>query len=533
MASQNPDDLLLLIRCPSCGQRFKVGEDLRDRTVECGGCENRFRIDDEVIVRGRKVYPGERKDQELNRFQRVPLPGGEKMIGVQPMHYSNQPDPAVLEPVSPQRIMAGAAGVGGMAIVALLLMFGGRGLLDGMDRGDRLMIAGFASVLAVFLMVYANPKARLKAGMIGLMMAAGVIALPFFFKVGTPVVQDAAAAAHHTEAPQPRQVPGSTESSEIIRLREEIGTAPLAKEIDRLAKLKSDKHAIGLWLRGMNESNRYVVMDYVVRVTGAELSSHFYPRDNGDFLLVVTGISTSMHELAEFASVLGDIVKIHQELSIVEVKVHNDNFLAGPIDTLSNKEDPAFYDLNKRELECIDLERIRRAVQRLQDVEPKIYRSDISRKLISLLGQPGVDFKGSICVALLRWSEQPGVAGDAAVKEVDKLSKAGKAIPAELVGVAVKERNPGIIPTLDELWFKNPTAWETAYGEMGPGAEPTILARFPQTEGIIRYSAARLLGRVGSASSLAVLEEAEAKADSELKVILEQARKAILGRIGK
>ena len=101
MPSSSPDDSLLLIRCPSCGQRFKVGEDLRERTVECGGCEHRFRINDEVIVRGRKFYPSERKNPGLNRFHRIPLPGGESMIGVQPVRYGNMPDPAVLEPASP------------------------------------------------------------------------------------------------------------------------------------------------------------------------------------------------------------------------------------------------------------------------------------------------------------------------------------------------------------------------------------------------------------------------------------------------
>ena len=62
MSHSNPDSSLLLIRCPSCGQRFKVGEDFRGRSVECGGCEHRFRIQDEVIVRGRKFYPGERSN---------------------------------------------------------------------------------------------------------------------------------------------------------------------------------------------------------------------------------------------------------------------------------------------------------------------------------------------------------------------------------------------------------------------------------------------------------------------------------------
>jgi len=93
MADLIPDDDLLLIRCPSCGQRFKVGDDLRERTVECGGCEHRFRIIDEVIVRGKKFYPGERKDQRLNRFHRVPLAVGQNVGGRRRFTMRKRPIP--------------------------------------------------------------------------------------------------------------------------------------------------------------------------------------------------------------------------------------------------------------------------------------------------------------------------------------------------------------------------------------------------------------------------------------------------------
>ncbi len=128
MPSTNPDDSLLLIRCPSCGQRFKVGEDLRGRTVECGGCEHRFRINDEVIVRGKKFYPGERKDSKLNRFQRVPLAMAPEAGGLTPIRYAEAPDPTAFEPASPQRVIAGVIGVVGMVFMALLLMFGATGV---------------------------------------------------------------------------------------------------------------------------------------------------------------------------------------------------------------------------------------------------------------------------------------------------------------------------------------------------------------------------------------------------------------------
>lgn len=533
MPSQTPDDSLLLIRCPSCGQRFKVGEDLRDRTVECGGCEHRFKISDEVTVRGRKFYPSEQKSHALNRFSRIPLPMGESLSGMPPVRYGHMPDAAVLEPVSPQRIIAGIIGVVGMVMMALLLMFGASrgGMLDGMVMENRLLMAGFVSILGVLLLVYANPRARMKALGVGLALSLALLLVPFFFKTGSVPLGRQMAIAPETSAARsaPIQAPG--EDAATLALRTRIGTAPLVAEIQRLALDGSGKQAVGLWFRDLSESHRFLVRDYILRVTDADPASHYYPRDSGNYLLVVTGIRMSLQELAELTSVLGRTEKIYADLSVIEVRVRNDIFIEGSIEKLSKKDDPAFYDLNKRELESIDLERVRRAVQRLAEAEPKIYRTDISRKLISLLGQEGLDFKGNICSALSVWSELPGPASQAALVVVKKLVARGEAVPPEIVALIVKERNTGIIPILDELWFKNPMAWESFYADLGQQVEETVIARFPSTTGTTRYSAVRILGRVGGSASLPVLTEAMTGKDPELKVLIEQSEKSIHARL--
>ncbi len=536
MPSPTPDDLLLLILCPSCGQRFKVGEDLRDRTVECGGCEHRFKINDEVIVRGRKFYPSEHKSHELNCFPRIPLQGGETSIGLQPVRYSSMPDAAVLEPATPQRIIAGIIGVAGMTMMALLLMFGASrgGALDGMVITNRLLLAGFVSVLGTLLLVYANPRARMKALGVGLVMSVALLLVPFFFKTGSVPLGSRTAGAPGTNAPvrsAPLQQPG--EDSATLALRARIGTAPLVAEIQKLALDGTGKQAVGLWFRGLSESNRFLVRDYILRVTGADPASHYYPRDGGDYLLVVTGIRKSLTELAVLTSALGRTEKIYTDLSVIEVRVRNEIFIEGSIEKLSKKDDPAFYDLNKRELESIDLDRGRRAVQRLADAEPKLYRADISRKLISLLGQEGLDFKGNICSALAVWSELPGPASEAALIVVKELVAKGEAVPPEIVSLIVKERNTGIIPILDELWFKNPMAWESLFADLGQPIEDTVIRRFPDTSGTIRYSAVRILGRVGGSRSLPVLTAAMAGKDPELKVLIEQSKKSIAARLGE
>ena len=542
MPTSHHDDDLLLICCPSCGQRFKIEDDLRGRTVECGGCEHRFRINDEVIVRGKKFYPGERKDPRLNRFHRIPLSMGLNVAVPDPIQYADAPDPVSFEPPAPQRVIAGAVGVIGMIFVALLLMFGtGRGsMLDGMMTQNRILMAGFAGLLGMVMLVYANPRARVKATVFGLLLAGCLVCLPMFFTEGSVPLEGARLAEDRPVAdpdPDPDPVAGDEgdepESESVAALRAAIGTDPLVKEIKRLAAEGSPNTAVGLWLRDLEQHNRLLIRDYVVRVTGADEQTHYFPRGGGDFLLVVTGVDLLLEEMAEFAAAVGVVEKVYPEISVVEVRINNDRFVEGSIEKLSDQNDPAFYDLNKRELESIDLQRVAKAVQRLGDAEPKIYRSDISRKLISLLGTPGVDFKADICSALSVWSDEPGAAGKAALIEAEALHEKKYDIPVEMVTLIVKEKTPGILPIVDDLWVKKPNQWEFLYSEIGNEAEATLIRRFPFADGAQIQSLVRLLGKVGGKDSLPVLERALPDANAELKVLIRNAMESIGERDGQ
>jgi hypothetical protein len=536
MPDSKPDDLLLLIRCPACGQRFKVGEDLRNRTVECGGCEHRFRINDDVIVRGKKFYPGERRDARLDRFHRVPLAVAPPIMGAQSVRYNEPPDPSSYEPAAPQRVIAGFIGVLLMSLVALLLMFGANrgGILDGMITSNRMIMAGFTGLLGTVLLLYANPRARGRAAAVGVVFSAGLIALPYFFTTGSvPLSARKTATAAFIDKPATDPAGGSpmpAESKEMTELRKRIGTDPIVEENLRLKQAGSTRRAIGLWLREMSEVNRYLIRDYVLRTTGADPESHFFPRGKGEFLMRVTGISLSLDEVAKLAAPLGSVERIYKEIDVIEVKVNNDNFIEGPMEKLNDRTDPAFYDLNKRELESIDLARVEKAVKRLAEAEPKVYRSDITSQLITLLATPEVKFKGDICRALAVWSQQPGMASNAALREVRQLISQGVEVPTEMVKLIVGEKNPGVLPVLHDLWENKPQQWESLYGDVGAPAEQALLRRFPTAQGQLLYSVVRLLGRVGTSSSLPMLESALPEANPELRVLLEKSMRSIRER---
>lgn len=530
MPDSHREDPSLLIRCPSCGQRFHVGEDLRDRTVECGACDHRFRINDDVVVRSRKFYPGEHKDPLLHRFQRVPLPLARSVAGAG-MHYAPAPDPVKVEPIAPQRVIAGAIGVAGMVLMALLLIFGASrgGMLDGMVTGKRLLMAAFTSATALVLLAYANPRKRGRALAVGLLLSAGLCVIPLFFREGSVPLQTNGSGTLETPVGEAVEVappkPGSA-------LRARIGMEPLEEEIERFEAEKSGRTALGLWAHNLEMSHRFLIRDYMDRVSGSVEPPHFYPRGEGDYLLVIPGVTLTTRQLAELAEPLGEVVAVHDDLSIVEVQVHNENFVEGPIEKLSNRENPAFYDLNKRELESIDVVRIERAVERLAEAEPKIYRTDITRKLIALLVDAEIDFKEAICRALLVWAESPGAAGEAALAEAERMLDSKEPVPDDVMRLVVKEKTPGAARVLDRLWADEPTRWESLYGDLGPAAEEPLLQRFPSTIGMLRHSAVRILGRVGGSRSLEALERVSGGTDPELDVLLEKAKQSIRSRGG-
>ena len=524
MTQTSPDETPLQIRCPSCSQRFKVGLEFRDRMVECGACEHRFQITDGVIVRHKKFYPGERHSPVLTRFKRVPM-ASEMNVG--PL-YQSAPDPSTFEPVGPQRIIAGIFGVTGIILMALLLMFGaGRGaILDGMPTSNRLVMAGFTALLGFVLLLYANPRSRAKAALVGILLSVGLILVPVFFTEGSQPLVGNGTGPDDTAPPSLEIL----EDDDVAALREKFGTKPLDEEIIRMSSLGGSSRTLGLWLEGLLESNRLTVRDYLLRVTGADPSSHIYPRDGGNYLMVVTGVEMSLEELVLIASKLGKPGKTYPEIHVAEIRVDNGVFVEGPIEKLTNKDNPAFYELNKRELEAIELTRVSRAVQRLAEAEPKIYRADVTRRLLALLDEKGVDFQGDVARALMTWSSEPGVAGEAAAVTIKRLSDTGSEVPKDLMALAVREKTIEVIPILDELWFKAPTMWETIYAEMGPLIEPAVIRRFPDTSGALRQSAVRLLGKVGGSDSVTALKAAKDGADTELSVLIQQALDAIAAR---
>jgi hypothetical protein len=212
------------------------------------------------------------------------------------------------------------------------------------------------------------------------------------------------------------------------------------------------------------------------------------------------------------------------------VRVDNEQFVAGSADKLNDREDPAFYDLNQRELQSLDMDRVKSAVERLADSKPIIYRDDISRTLTEIMGRPGIRFHDEIARALIVWSEKPGEAGEAALRVLRKKVASGENVSENLVALVAKEQPDGAIPVINSLWVTNPVLWDGHYVKFGPAIELGVLARLASENTPLRQSAIKLLERVGTEKSVPALRKLIDSSNVEVRILAERAISKISSR---
>jgi hypothetical protein len=537
MATDESDTNQLKIRCPKCGQRFKVSPDLRNKMVECGACEHRFRIKDDVILRTRKFYPGEHKNPELARFARAPI-RQPVPVNFETATYSVDVSPDEFEPPSIQRILAGFFGWTLMLLTALgLFLFQGASNPSGSAApGQRMLLAGFLALVASCFILYANRKNRVKIALGVLTASLLIVGLASLTsgraKPGgeTPVAENAAKDDRPGGTDSAPALP-TAEDDRFAELKKEIRYGPVQQEID-LQKGNAER-VTAIWLRGMLERYKYSVEDYMRRVTGADHSSHMYPRGDADFLYVMTGADKDIETTARYCKRLGEVVRVIHPLRVIEVNFDSSRFAESPLELLTNPAGEDFYKLNLKELESIDLKRAENAVDRLTAAPPAKLRADITRRFISLLNEMEPETLGKLGKALDRWSK-PGDGAEAAVlKRAFELKQNGDDIAEGLVAFLLNRKVKEVQPILHDLWLKNPDNWELLYINLGPDAETPMLAALANPTFSTRDSAVRILARIGTPASIPTLEGLlkinDRKLQTDVNRAIEQIRKRASG----
>ncbi len=530
MATNESDTNQLKIRCPKCGQRFKVSTGLREKMVECGACENRFRITDEVILRTRKFYPGEHKGPGLERFSRAPVQQPSP-VNFETVSYAQNVAPEEFEPPSFQRILAGFLGWSLMALTALGLVLsqGSSGPFGALSTDRRMVLAGFVAALASGFIIYANRKNRIKVVMGTL--AASLVLFGLTWLIPGHEDPEADASSPDRIAAADRKPANSTPTpppeDRLAKLKEEMRYGPVEQEIAVYGG--NAERVTAIWLRGMRERYKYSVESYLRRVTGTDHSSHMYPRGNTGFLYVMSGIDQDIETTARHCRRFGEVTQVILPLRVIEVEVDDTRFIESPLERLSNPSDDAFYTLNLRELESINLKHAERAIERLTGAPPVKRRSDIVRRMISLLNEAPEEMLGKLGPALEHWSKPEDGAEAAVLKRVFELNKENDEIAEGLVAFLVARKINEVQPVLHDLWLETPDTWELLYVKLGPTAEAPVLAALADPSNATRDSAVRILARVGTPAAIPTLEKLleinDRKVRTDANRAIEQIRK--------
>jgi hypothetical protein len=528
-------DEQIQIRCPKCGQRFKVGNELYGRMVECGACEHRFRVTEDTVLRHKKFYPKEKSPIAPVSYARLSGDG----FGAPPeevfLSYEEATANSNFEPNSFGRTLVGI--VGSCVLIALLLLFitsdKNSGILQGMTNDRKIILALFVSVLSGGMIVYANPRSRIKAGMFALMGAIALLLTPLFLNQATGNLTIASKPAAQEELPD-------KEEDSIDDLRDEVGYAPIEKAL--AASMNKDR-VVAVWLRDTRQSNSIAVFDYLRMITRADDTSHVYERKyNKSFLVVLSNSALDLKQVAVECFRLGEVIRTVPELNLIEVKVENSKFDERPEDELGDQKHLAFYEMNLMELEGIDKRRINQAVKRLSSAPPTQSRTDIIRRMNQLLNiteREGLytsddrdELFHNLSEAIYRWSDGKDGSPEAMMQVVAFRHANQKEMNATAIRFLVEKKQRDVIPILHQLWEKQPQKWEEIYILCGEAAEKYITSPFAHPSLPVKLSAFRIASRVGTRVSLNALRAVAAgDIDQETKTACQNAIRNIEERI--
>ena len=267
----------------------------------------------------------------------------------------------------------------------------------------------------------------------------------------------------------------------------------------------------------------------------------FYDRKGtGGGLFVITPTPITFKEFVDVVSRLGEVTLEDKERSFVEVILNRDKFEARPASAALQDERHQYFVLaNLKELSSLDIRRVIAAAKRLAAVKPDKLRHEVSSRLVELLKEPwgrDAEYVTALASALVVWAEEQDAEAQRVVYYVtEELKKADCEVPSSLLRFLLRgpEKENAFGMLLSE-WKKDPQRWEDECKAIGPTGEAAVIQVLNEADDfVLKRSAARILGEIGTEPSLAALKELIHDADNELRLCAELSVSLIEKRLGK
>jgi len=536
----------LQIQCPNCTKRFTVHEDLTGKTVECGACDHRFPVKSEsIIVERTKFYPGEHKDDFLDRLgKKSPLEkrGDEAVPMPRTRTQASMPQVDAIMPPSPGQAIAAGVGVSMFLFYGLIFFFGSSQgqIFQDVDLASRFLLGGFVSLLGGGLIILGAKNWRAKGAMTAVILVAALLAMIAI----RPVHMTPSGVVDEDPVEQPDTA--STASDEAPRgLDDVVGKADqkaLEREIARQsAKLDgrpAKNYVTGIYIADLLETQYQAIERYFRRNLEIPKSEALlvYKRNNDqDRFIIISGVPMDFDTMVRHCELIGRATS-YPEARIIDVRISATIFQEPGkdlLEKLNNVEHPAFFSQNLNELRNIDFERVSEAVRRLSRVPAGLELSLEEQIIVELLRLAAQEDDPTFLSDTGKALEVFAKGSKAAVAKINRLvpfwMENGVSVPKSMVDFLI-ENDPGAIALIDRLWAASPGEWDEHYAALGSQIEDRLIYHLQKSPIELQRAATSLINQVGTKKSVPALTALASADDPDLRILVARALNTVKNR---
>lgn len=534
----------LQIQCPNCSKRFTVHEDITGKTVECGACDHRFPVTSEtIIIEREKFYPGEHKDEFLSRLGKSsPLAQGDGGAQAPPMQPGGMAHVDSIMPASPGQSIAAATGVTMLVLYSLIFFFGtspGQ-IFQDVEMQKRFLLGCFVSVLGGGLVIFGAKNWRVKGILLAVVLVAGLMAMvvmrPVYITPESEVSND-----DQEEGAVSNRLDDDVRDLEdfLSEIDKKAMDRELARQEAKLDGRPADDFVTGVYIADLRETQYQAIERYFrkkLSLPKSEALSVYKRNGDNDRFIIISGVPMDFDLMVRFCEFLGRTTS-YPKSRVLDVELSARHFQAPSediLDKLNNVENPAFFTQNLNELRNIDYERVSEAVRRLGRVPEEIElknRDQIIEELLLLASEEtGSTILSDIGQALKVFGKNSQVAVEKINRLIPHWMKSEIPVERTMVEFLIENNDPNVLVLIDRLWVDDPTKWDEQYGSLGGQIEDRMIFHVTESPEALRRSAISLLGQVGTAKSIPVLESMGQGTDQEARILAARALDMIKGR---
>jgi hypothetical protein len=502
------------IKCISCGQKFAVTESYIGKMVECGACDEKFKVEGAALIRQGRHYPGERSESNTEIYAKSLSSDSPQAQDVTFETANYQYVSAeYAQPPKPLKTLMICIGAIFILLFIVLFLLGGSegGSLKGLDNTKRLILAGFVALAGSGLII-AGSRHKIKGLLLSLVLGGSLIAMPFIFSevIEATLADKPVIDSDLSDPSDDNDANKNTSSTQLEKYKRSIGFEKVAASRNALNDPDSLKAIV---LRKSKVQHIDTILRYLkltLRLEKTPVTYQFGREINGQPVTLVTFITkTPLERVFEMTKKFGNPQKMNEvrtELKIIEVIIDENTLKGQPSEFTNDINHPKYFGANYEELRNIDRGKQLDAARRLQSSTKKGRQADIVSALSDLISSNDHELSGQAVATLYQWT-LPEYKTDQRVLDYAK----------EIVGTNVMHRSvmeyladkdvPGSEEILAKQWSssKGYLLWENYLVRAKNRGEIAVITTLPTLKETHFKSAASILSKIGTTESISAI----------------------------